>query len=92
LPGKNRPHWKPRINGSHDPEKWIPVFGSDHAQISAARGNETKAGGDAGFFVGWIMEVVMAGQKRVFALGDPAIHLLRKTLPKIDGYAGQARV
>jgi hypothetical protein len=23
---------------------------------------------------------------------DPAIHLLRKTLVKIDGYAGQARV
>jgi hypothetical protein len=23
---------------------------------------------------------------------DPAIHLLRKTLAKIDGYAGQARV
>jgi hypothetical protein len=23
---------------------------------------------------------------------DPAIHLLRKTLSKMDGYAGQARV
>jgi len=23
-----------------------------------------KAGGNAGFFVGWIIEIVMAGQKR----------------------------
>jgi hypothetical protein len=30
--------------------------------------------------------------KRVFALDDPAIHPLRRTLVKIDGYAGQARV
>jgi hypothetical protein len=45
----------------------------------------TKAGGNAGFFLGGIGEVVMAGL-------DPAIDLLRKTLLKIHGYAGQARV
>jgi hypothetical protein len=30
--------------------------------------------------------------RRVIAGLDPAIHLLRKTLVKMDGYAGQARV
>jgi hypothetical protein len=36
----------------------------------------------------------MAGKsaKRVFALDDPAIHLLRKSAVKIGGYAGQARI
>jgi hypothetical protein len=48
--------------------------------------DDRKAGGNAGFFVERkLLEIVMAGL-------DPAIHLLRKALSKIDGYAGQARV
>jgi hypothetical protein len=63
----------------------IPVFGSDHVQIRRIETTKTKAGGNAGFFVGGFYWIVMAGL-------DPAIHLLRKTFAKTDGYAGQARV
>jgi hypothetical protein len=47
--------------------------------------NEEKAGGNAGFLLAGINWIVMAGL-------DPAIHLLRKILLGMDGYAGQARV
>jgi len=56
---------------------------------SIARAGRTQRDAGGGKFE--VEQVGAHGQTVITGL-DPAIHHLRKTLPKIDGYAGQARV